>query len=122
MTTDRTSGRYPRSSRLNEQLREILADEVERLTDPRIGFVTITGVEITADLRRATVYYSVLGDHAMKEESLRGLSSAASHLRRAIGEQARIKYVPVLVFVEDEAIETGMRVEQILKEIHRDGD
>ena len=107
---------YPRTHRLNESLRELVADEVERLKDPRVGFVTITGVDVAPDLRTATVWCSVLGSDEELEESLRGLQSAAPFLRRALG-QLRMKRVPELQFKRDPAIETGLRVEQILRDI-----
>ena len=108
---------YPRTERINEQLREVLAEEVERLRDPRIGFVTVTGVTVSSDLRHATVFYSALGDAPQKESSREGLRSAAPYLRRAIGVQVRMKYVPELAFEEDPAIVSGMRVEEILRDI-----
>lgn len=117
MTPDR-SHPYPRTHRVNESLREVLAEEVELLSDPRLGFVTITGVQVTPDLSRATVYYTVLGDDEEKEGTVEGLRSATRHLRHAIGEQVRLKRVPELVFEEDPAIITGMRVDEILKDIH----
>lgn len=117
MTPDR-SHPYPRTRRVNESLREVVAEEVELLSDPRLGFVTITGVQVTPDLSRATVYYTVLGDDEEKEGTVEGLRSAARHLRHAIGEQVRLKRVPELVFEEDPAIITGMRVDEILKDIH----
>ena len=115
--------RYPRTHRLNESVREVIADEVERLKDPRVGFVTITGVDVAPDLRTATVWCSVLGSDEEREESLRGLRSAAPFLRRALG-QLRMKRVPELQFKSDPAIETGLRVEQILRDIQpgQEGD
>jgi ribosome-binding factor A len=116
MTSERP---YPRTNRLSEQVREVLAWEVERLRDPRIGFVTITGVEVTSDLHRATVFYSVLGDEHERSATRAGLRSASPYLRRALGVQVRMKYIPELVFEEDPAIQSGMRVEEILRDIHR---
>ena len=110
--------RYPRTDRVSESLREVIAAEVEALTDPRIGFVTITGVEVSPDLRHATVFYSVLGDEQQKKASQAGLRSAAAHLRRTVGSQVRMKYTPELHFRADPAIESGLRVEEILRQIH----
>ena len=117
-----TSERYPRTYRVNEQLREVVASEIELLRDPRIGFVTVTGVQVTPDLRHATVYYSVMGDDEEKADTLAGLRSAAPRLRYAIGEQVRMKYVPELTFHEDPAMVTGQRVEEILREIKGSDD
>ena len=109
-----------RIRRVNEQIREVLAEEVERLTDPRIGFVTITGAKVSPDLRHAVIFYSALGDDAQKKESLVGLRSARPYLRRALAVQVRMKYTPELVFQEDPAIESGMRVEEILRGIQQE--
>ncbi len=117
--------RYPRTARVNEVVLEVLANEVERLSDPRLGFVTLTGVDVTSDLREATVYYSSVGEHGetvpaeAAAKTAAALESAASHLRAVLGRGVRLKYVPRLTFVEDPAIATGQRVEAIIREIHR---
>ena len=112
--------RYPRSARVNEVVRETLADELERLSDPRLGFVTLTGVEVTPDLREATVYYSVLGPSEQHEATLQALRSAGSHLRAVLGQQVRMKYLPRLSFQEDPAVASGERVEEIIRDLHRE--
>jgi len=102
-----------------------LADEIERLSDPRLGFVTLTGVDVTSDLREATVYYSSIGEHGGNApadatgKTAAALASAAPHLRSVLGRQVRLKYLPRLAFVEDPAIAQGQRVEEIIREIHR---
>ena len=111
--------RYPRTARVNEVVLETLAEELERLSDPRLGFVTLTGVEISPDLRQATVYYSVLGPAEQHEVTSKALRSAGSHLRAVLGHQVRLKYLPRLSFREDPAITTGQRVEDIIRELHR---
>jgi ribosome-binding factor A len=116
--------RYPRSARLNEVILEVLADEVERLSDPRLGFVTLTGVEVNRDLSKATVYYSTLGGTHVAtsgtdpEATAAALASAAPHLRTVLGREIRAKRVPKLEFVEDPGIATGERIETILRDIH----
>ena len=126
----RTARRYERTARVNEVVREVLADELERLSDPRLGFVTVTGVEVTPDLRQATVYYSALaparGDaekaaEAAKETAM-ALQSATAHLQAEIGRQVRMKYTPHLVFREDPAIRTGERVDEILRQLHSEDE
>ncbi|HEX9467767.1 MAG TPA: 30S ribosome-binding factor RbfA [Acidimicrobiia bacterium] len=120
-------------ARVNEVVRETLGDELERLNDPRIGLVTITGVDVSADLRQATVYYSALGratkrgagvvpDLApeQREATQAALRSAAPHLRTELGRQVRLKYLPELTFREDPAIATGERIEEILRGLHHD--
>jgi ribosome-binding factor A len=111
--------RFPRTARVNEVVLETLAEELERLSDPRLGFVTLTGVEVSPDLRQATVYYSVLGPAEQHEVTSKALRSAGSHLRAALGHQVRLKYLPRLSFREDPAIATGQRVEDIIRELHR---
>jgi ribosome-binding factor A len=117
--------RYERTARVNEVLREVLADELERLSDERFGFVTVTGVEVTPDLRQATVYYSALAPapgnpdaeaEAAKETAL-ALRSVTPHLQTVIGRQVRMKYTPHLVFREDPAMRTGERVDEILRQL-----
>jgi ribosome-binding factor A len=118
--------RYPRMARVNEVVREALADEIERLSDPRLGLVTITGVDVSPDLRSATVYYSSL-DTAQegqvvspRESTQAALDSAAPHLRAELGRQVRLKYLPELRFREDPAIARGQRIEEIIRDLHRD--
>lgn len=116
--------RGPRMRRVNELLREIVADEVPRLKDPRIGFVTITGVDCAPDLRHATVYYSVLGSEEEQADTAEALEHSAPHLQAIIGPQVKLKYIPRLHFRRDPAIEAGMRMEEILRRIqdHEEGD
>ena len=113
--------RYPRMARVNELVHETVADELERLSDPRLELVTVTGVEVTPDLRHATVFYSAhyAATPERKEQTQAALRSAARHLRAELGRQVRLKYVPELTFKEDPAIEQGERVEAIIRELHR---
>jgi len=111
--------------RVNELLREVIAEEVERLKDPGLGFVTITGVDTAPDLRSARVYYSVLGDEEQHRDTEAALHRASSRLRAVVGRQVRLKYLPELRFETDSAIEQGMRIEEILRglrEEHGEGD
>src|SRR6266568_249158 len=110
--------RYPRMLRVNEVVREALADELERMSDPRLGMVTITGVDVAADLRHASVYYAALGREG--DETREALRAAAPHLRAALGRQVRLKYLPRLDFRPDPAIEQGQRVEEIIRHLHDD--
>jgi ribosome-binding factor A len=113
--------RYPRTARLNESLLEVLADELERLSDPRLELVTITGVDVARDLSRAKVFYSTLGAETtntsgtVADAAAAGLRAAAPHLRGALGRQLRIRQVPVLDFMADPGILSGQRIEEILK-------
>ena len=117
--------RPARMRRVNELLRELIAEEIERLKDPGLGFVTVTGVDTAPDLRIARVYYSVLGDEEQQAETAAALERAAARIRTVVGRQVRLKYVPELRFEPDAAIEQGMRIEEILKglrEEHGEGD
>ncbi|HEX9506423.1 MAG TPA: 30S ribosome-binding factor RbfA [Acidimicrobiia bacterium] len=135
MTKHGSPRKYPRMARVNEVVRETLGDELERLSDPRLGLVTITGVDVSADLRQATVYYSALGRSGkrrtgvvaelapeQREATDAALRSAAPHLRAELGRQVRLKYLPQLTFIEDPAIATGNRIEEILRDLHREAD
>jgi ribosome-binding factor A len=108
----------PRTDRVGEEFREVLAEEIPKLKDPRIGFVTITGVKVTADLRHAWVYYTAYGDDAARAATRAGLRSAAPHLRTAIGKQVRLKFLPDLAFEEDRTPETAERIDRLLAELH----
>lgn len=122
--TRRPSGQrhYPRTARLNELLREILGDELELVDDERLVRVTVTGVEVTPDLRQATVWFdSPVGDDG-DEEVLAGLADARVRLQAAIGRQARTKRVPELTFRPDPAVREGLRVEEILRRLHEAGE
>lgn len=110
-----------RMRRVNELLREVIAEEVARLKDPGLGFVTITGVDTAPDLRVARVYYSVLGDEDQRQETAAALERARSRIRTAAGRQVRLKYLPDLQFEPDEAVERGLRINELLREIEEEG-
>jgi len=101
--------------RINERMRQVLAEAVTGLSDPRIGFVTITGVRIARDFRNAKVFVSVLGDDSSREKSLAALRSAHGLLQRAIARDARLHHTPQLEFVYDDTTDSAMRLDEILK-------
>jgi ribosome-binding factor A len=111
---------FSRPSRVSEEFREILAEAVLKLKDPRVGFVTIVRVRVTPDLRRARVYYTALGEERERKSTAAGLRSAAPHLRKVIGDQVRLKVLPELEFEQDESVETADRIERLLHELHRE--
>ena len=112
-----------RLQRVSEELREILAEEIQRLKDPRLGFVTVTGVRVTPDLRKARVFYTVLGEEREHRATRAALRSARSHLRAVLGHEIRIKVTPELEFEEDDAVSRGRRIEEIIERLHqRDAD
>jgi ribosome-binding factor A len=110
-----------RTSRVSEEFREILAEEIPKLKDPRVGFVTVTGVRVTPDLRKARISYTSLGDERARRATAAALRSARGHLRRVIGRQVRMKVLPELEFEEDVTLETADRIESVLRQIH-EGD
>lgn len=101
-------------------MREVIAAEVTRLKDPGLGFVTITGVATSPDLRGARVFYSVLGDEDQRVSTQAALDRAAPRLQGVVGREIRLKYNPRLTFVFDESIEQGIRMEQLLHQISED--
>ncbi len=109
---------YPRAARVNEVVREALAEELERMSDPRLGFVTLTGVEVSPDIRYADVYYSAFGTDDEQAGSSNALRSASPRLRAVLGKQVRLKYVPELRFHQDPAVAQGRRIEEVIRSIH----
>lgn len=103
--------------KIDELVREVLADEVGRLKDPRVGFVTITGAETSPDLRHATVFYSVLGTDEERAATATALTHAAPHLQARLAGQVRMKFTPVLEFRVDPSIEHGARINQLLHDL-----
>ena len=106
-----------RIGRINEEIMRELSTAIRSLKDPRVqGMITITGVDTASDLRTAKVYVSVY-DKSRSKEVLKGLKSASGFLRRHIGSQLQLRYTPELVFVEDHAIEHGMKIFDILSKL-----
>jgi ribosome-binding factor A len=104
-----------RLRRVNEAVRQVLSDAITQdLKDPRVGFVTVTGVDVSPDLRHARVYVSVLGDAAAKEGSLDGLRAAHGYLQRRIAGELRLKHTPTLNFAIDDSIDRGMRISELI--------
>jgi len=103
--------------KVNELVREVVADAVVDLKDPRIGFLTITGAETSPDLRHAVVYYSVLGSDEEKIDTAAALESATSRIQGVLGRETRMRYTPVLEFKVDPSIEQGIRVARILADL-----
>jgi len=87
------------------------------LKDPRIGFVTVTGVETTADIQHAKIYYTVMGDQPARSQTARGLEKALPFMRRELGRRLHLRTVPELSFHYDQSIDYGNRIESLLKEI-----
>jgi ribosome-binding factor A len=107
----------PRMRRINEVLREVIGSAIStELSDPRIGFVTVTSVETSPDLRSARVHVSVLGDEDAREETLAGLRASHGILQAKIAAETRMKRTPTLSFRYDPTVEQGMRISRLLEE------
>jgi ribosome-binding factor A len=110
---------YPRTARLNKLVLEIVADEIERLDDERLGFLTVVGVEVEPDMRRAVVWYTTLEepDGDAGRDIVEALEEHRPRIQAAIGRQARTKRTPELSFRPDTVIRQAQRVEEILRDI-----
>lgn len=106
-----------RMRRVNEALREVLSEAVAELKDPRIGFVTLTGVDTSRDLRHAVVYVSVLGSERKREATLAGLESSRGLLQARVNRELRLKRTPQLTFEYDPTVERGVRLTQLIDEL-----
>jgi len=111
-----------RMRRVDEALREVLGGAVHDLKDPRIGFVTVTSVKTSSDLRHARVYVSVLGEERVRAGTLDALASAHGYLQKRISSELRLKRTPTLDFAYDDSIDHGMRIEELLGAPHDDAD
>jgi ribosome-binding factor A len=106
--------------RVNAAVREVLSETVGELKDPRIGFVTVTGVETSPDLRTARVFVSVLGSEKKRERTLAGLNAAHGVLQARIARELRMKWTPQLTFEYDDSVERGVRISQLIDELAPD--
>jgi ribosome-binding factor A len=106
-----------RMRRVNEAVREVISESVGELKDPRVGFVTITGVETSPDLRHATVFVSVLGTEGKREKTLAGLAAAHGVLQARVARELRLKRTPQLTFEYDPTVERGVRMTQLIDEL-----
>ena len=111
-------------SRRQRQVAELLHEEISqliqyRVRDPRLGLVTVTGVEVSLDLRQARVYFTVLGDEVEAQSALAGLTSATGFFRHQLGKSLSLRYVPDLTFKLDTSLENGLRIENLLDDINK---
>lgn len=110
-----------RANRVAEQIKKELGEIFQKqLKDPRIGFATVTDVEVTGDLQQATVYVSILGNEEQKRETMVGLEKAKGFIRTEIGKRLSLRHTPEVIFKLDESIERGTRIAQILKQLHNE--
>jgi len=106
-----------RRRRVDEAIRQVLSDALPTLKDPRIGFVTVTGVRATKDFAQATVFVSVLGTERERERTLDGLRAAHGVLQAQVARELRLRRTPVLSFEYDPAVERGVRLTKIIDEL-----
>jgi len=111
-----------RMRRVNAAVREVLSEAVGELKDPRIGFVTVTGVSTAPDLREARVYVSILGSEDERKRSLEGLAAAHGVLQSRLGRELKMKRTPRLTFEYDPTVERGVRMSRLIDELAPDDD
>jgi ribosome-binding factor A len=109
-----------RMRRVNEAVKEVVSEGLGELKDPRIGFVTVTGVETSPDLRHARVFVSVLGSEAKRRKTLAGLEAAHGVLQARLARELRLKRTPQLAFEYDPTVERGVRMTQLIDELAPD--
>jgi ribosome-binding factor A len=106
-----------RMRRVDEAMREVLSGAItSEIKDPRVGFVTVTAVETSPDLRHARVYVSVLGEEPVRRRSMDGLQSAHGYLQKRVAGELRLKHTPTLEFLYDDSTDRGMRIAELIEE------
>jgi len=106
-----------RMRRVDEAVREVLSAAItQELKDPRVGFVTVTAVETSPDLRHARVFVSVLGEDKVRRRSMAGLESAHGYLQRRVASELRLKNTPTLQFLYDDSADRGLRIAELIEE------
>ncbi|MFN2615376.1 MAG: 30S ribosome-binding factor RbfA [Actinomycetota bacterium] len=119
MTSPRS---YPRADRVRQQIKHVLAEEVERLRDPGLGFVTITDVTLTPDLRNAKAFYTVYGENVVHEATRDALHRATKHLRAVIAREVRLRYTPSLELIEDPVPDRVRKIDEMIAKLHREDE
>ncbi len=110
-----------RDRRLGELLKEEISDILRReVRDPRIGFVSITEVDVSGDLRHAKVFVSVMGDEQEKQDTMEGLEEATGYIRSLVGDRITVYHTPEIIFRYDDSIEHGIHISQVIKEARKE--
>lgn len=110
-----------RAGRVGEQIKKELSGIIQsELKDPRLGFITVTGVDLTNDLSQAKIYLSVMGDEEQKKASLQALTRSTGFLRSELGKRIRLRKVPELIFKFDESIDYGSKIESLLHQLSQE--
>lgn len=111
-----------RADRVAELIKHEVSDIISRkLNDPRIGFTSVTAVDIGSDLQNAKIYVSIFGDQKQKKDTMAALASATKYVRGELGHRLQLRDVPEIIFKEDESIERGARVFEIINRLHSEG-
>jgi ribosome-binding factor A len=114
---------FKRIDRLREQIKEIVAITIQqKLKDSHVGFVTVTDVTLTSDLAEATVFYSVFGDSLAQKTTNRALEHAKGYIQSEVARQLSIRKMPILSFKVDRSVEQGLRIEELLNQIHEEDE
>jgi len=108
-----------RIARVREEVRKEASDILRKMKDPRLGFVTVTGADVSPDLRHVKIYVSVYGDDAETERTMAALLSATGFVRTELGQRIRLRYTPEVVFKLDNSARHGARIEELLADLHR---
>lgn len=112
---------YKRKDRVGDLLKREIAEIIQsELKDPGLGFVTVTGAKLSADLKQARIFYSVLGDEDSKQKTASALKRASGFIQNEIGRRLKLKYTPEILFQFDESIEYGAYIEELIEKIRRD--
>lgn len=114
---------YKRADRVGDLIQEIIGEMLYRdLNDPRLAAVTIIEVEVTDDLKLATVFFSAMGNPAQEEASLHGLQSAAGYIKKRLGKELKMRYIPDLLFRVDHSFEYGSKIDRLIRTIKEEKD
>jgi ribosome-binding factor A len=112
-----------RAFRVAEQIKKEISQIIlEEVKDPRVGFVTVTGVEVSNDLRYTKIFVSIYGDDEEEESTLNALNNAKGFIRSEIGKRIRLRFVPEITFVVDRSLERGERITKLLTQVQREED
>jgi ribosome-binding factor A len=115
-----TDMQYQRKDRVGDLLKREIAQIIQsQLKDPGLGFVTVTGAKLSADLKQARIFYSVLGDEDSRKKSASALKRASGFIQNEIGRKLKLKYTPEILFQFDESVEYGAHIEELIEEIHQ---
>jgi ribosome-binding factor A len=109
---------YKRSDRVGDMIRQVVGEMLLRdLSDPRLSSVTLTGVKVTEDLKQATVFFSAMGEQSREEAALHGLQSAAGYIKKRLGRELRLRFIPDLLFKVDRSFDYGNRIDRLIQAI-----